>query len=298
MCWPDRDSFDPATATWYLRNSNNPGAPDFQPFQFGAPSWIPVVGDWDGNGTTTIGVVDPATMTWYLRNSNSPGAPDITPFRYGAVGWKPIAGDWNGDGKASVGVYDLQGVWYLRNSNSPGAPDITPFQYGAGNWIPVAGAWTAAPLVLHAAGGKYLPEAAPVPAAELSPIVQAALTRLSADGIDAATLARLSATAVTLSPLPAGTLGLADPTANRIVLDDNGAGYGWFVDPTPLQDEEFAADGSALTGSAAAGHEDLLTAVLHEMGHIAGLLDDGTTGVMAAALVAGTRHLPGGQAGF
>jgi hypothetical protein len=52
-----------------------------------------VVGDWDGNGTSTVGAVD-AAGTWYLRNSNSPGGPDIQPFAYGAPGWKPLAGAW------------------------------------------------------------------------------------------------------------------------------------------------------------------------------------------------------------
>jgi hypothetical protein len=30
-----------------------------------------VVGDWNGDGTTSIGVLDPTTMTWYLRNENN-----------------------------------------------------------------------------------------------------------------------------------------------------------------------------------------------------------------------------------
>jgi hypothetical protein len=65
--------FDPATATWYLRDSNSAGAPDAS-FRFGTPGWIPLTGDWDGNGTTTVGAFDPATATWYLRDSNSAGA--------------------------------------------------------------------------------------------------------------------------------------------------------------------------------------------------------------------------------
>jgi uncharacterized delta-60 repeat protein len=134
--------FDPASATWYLRNANSPGAPSVAPFRYGGPGWIPVVGDWDGNGTATIGVVDPATMTWYLKNSNAPGAPDVAPFRYGAPGWIPVVGDWTGDGRTGVGVVDpATETWYLRNSASPGAPDVAPFRYGAPGWVPVAGDW-------------------------------------------------------------------------------------------------------------------------------------------------------------
>jgi hypothetical protein len=106
-----------------------------------------VVGDWDGNGTTTVGVYRPSTATWYLRNENSPGAPDIPPFAYGASYMKPVVGDWNGDGKWTVGVYDPSGngAWLLRNRNTPGAPDVPPFAYGAPTWTPVAGLYTTNP---------------------------------------------------------------------------------------------------------------------------------------------------------
>jgi hypothetical protein len=103
---------------------------------------VPVVGDWDGNGTTTNGVFEPTTMTWYLKNSNGPGAPDIAPFRFGAPGWLPVVGDWDGNGTTTIGVVDPATMtWYLKDSNGPGAPDIAPFRYGAPGWVPVAGDW-------------------------------------------------------------------------------------------------------------------------------------------------------------
>src|SRR5215813_15614387 len=43
-----------------------------------AAIWIPIVGDWDGNGTTTIGVYEPSTASFFLRNRNTPGPADIT----------------------------------------------------------------------------------------------------------------------------------------------------------------------------------------------------------------------------
>src|SRR5262249_36305143 len=99
-------TLDPTTATWYLRNSNTAGAPDCGSFRYGAPGWIGLAGDWDGNGTMTIGTFDPTTATWYLHNSNTPGAPDVTPFRYGAPSWIPVVGDWDGDGVWTIGVVD------------------------------------------------------------------------------------------------------------------------------------------------------------------------------------------------
>jgi hypothetical protein len=135
--------FDPTTATWYLRDSNSAGAPNIAPFQYGAPGWAPVVGDWNGDGTTTIGVVDPATMTWYLRNEDSAGAPDVAaPFRYGLPGWVPVVGDWGGTGHFGIGAFDPStGTWYLRNEASAGAPDAGVFRYGAAGWVPVVGDW-------------------------------------------------------------------------------------------------------------------------------------------------------------
>src|SRR5262249_13451713 len=53
--------FDPSTGTWYLRNEAGPGSPDAGQFPYGAPGWVPVVGDWVGPNRDTVGVVDPGT---------------------------------------------------------------------------------------------------------------------------------------------------------------------------------------------------------------------------------------------
>ncbi len=133
---------DPATMTWYLKNSNSAGGPDIAPFQFGALGWIPIAGDWNGDGKDSIGAFDPATATFYLKNTDTSGAPDIGPFPFGAPGWVPVVGDWDGNGTTTIGVFDPGfATFYFKNSNLPGAPDIGPFVYGARNWKPVAGDW-------------------------------------------------------------------------------------------------------------------------------------------------------------
>ena len=88
---------------WNLRNANSPGAPAQSPFAYGAPGWEPVVGDWNGDGKTTIGVFDPAG-NWYLRNDNSAGAPQLPPFAYGGAGWWPVPGAWGPLGPAPTGT--------------------------------------------------------------------------------------------------------------------------------------------------------------------------------------------------
>ncbi len=298
--------FDPSTATWYLRNEDSPGAPDAGQFQYGGPGWIPVVGDWNGDGVTTIGVVNPATMTWYLRSSNSPGAPTIPPFQYGAPGWIPVVGDWNNDGTMTIGVVDpTTGTWYLRNENSAGAPDAGVFQYGGAQWRYLSGQWLSSAsqhggMAEQAAGGPVVAalNIGPLTNAQLQQTVSAALVRLEAAGIGPALLAGLESTTYEVGQLSPGLLGYTYAQAHTVVIAPNAAGYGWFVDPTPQSNDEFtrntAGAETALPGSAAAGRMDLLTVVLHEMGHIAGFGDVNTkahpNNLMDGTLAAGVRR--------
>jgi hypothetical protein len=287
---PPRDTigvFDPTTGTWYLRNEANAGPPDAGQFQYGGVGWIPVVGDWNGHGAMTVGVVDPSTMTWYLRNSNSAGPPDFAHFSFGGIGWKPVVGDWDGNGTTTVGVIDPAGqfgqtpaTWYLRNSNSAGAPDIAPFSYGGIGWVPVAGIWTDPPRSLHVLGGgvRGVSGGNLLTWDTANALEVQEVARLQQDGVRAAVVSRLAAVEVEFGRLAGRVLSTADPQSRRVLLDASAAGHGWFVDPTPLQDEEFVAGPAgqpqtATPGGPADGRVDLLTALLQEMGVAAGLDD-------------------------
>lgn len=122
--------------SWTVRNSLSP-CPGDQTFPFGAATDVPVVGDWNGDGVTTIGVYRDGTFL--LRNSNSAGRADIT-VHFGSPGDTPVVGDWNGDGTDTIGVVTPSGEWLLRNSNSEGPADLD-FSYGAAGAIPVVGDW-------------------------------------------------------------------------------------------------------------------------------------------------------------
>src|SRR5258708_6697095 len=78
------------TAQWFLRTSPTSGAADIS-FPYGDPGDLPIVGDWNGDGVDTVGVV--RGSTFYLRNSNSAGAADVS-FVYGDPGDTVIVGDW------------------------------------------------------------------------------------------------------------------------------------------------------------------------------------------------------------
>ena len=102
-----------------------------------------------------------------------------------------------------------------------------------------------------------------------------------------------------IGQLPAG---LAGQTAGKsITLSQDGAGWGWFVDATPTADEEFTPDPTAqnlraTAGTAAVGKLDLLTVLIHELGHVLGAQDLARAeDVMSGHLEAGVRRLPTAQ---
>lgn len=127
--------FRPGDGQLYLKSTHTAGVADMI-INYGASGDYPVTGDWDGNGTDTIGVY--RNGTFYLRNSNSVGYADLT-FQFGAIGDQPVVGDWDGDGIDTIGVY-RKGLFFLRDSNSAGAPD-TSFALGNPGDIGVTGDW-------------------------------------------------------------------------------------------------------------------------------------------------------------
>ncbi len=284
---------DPATETWYIKNTNSAGAPDIKPFQFGAPGWIPVVGDWNGTGHTGIGAFDPTTATWYLRNEVSAGAADAGKFQYGGAMWTPVVGDWTGSGKTTVAVYDPNATWYIKFSNSAGAPDIKPFQYGGEMWTPVAGNWQfPAGTALHADAAGTGTVA--LDNTTLQAVVAAALGRLSTAGVDPSLVQRLASATYEVGALSGDTLGLTFASENRVEVSATAAGRGWFTDASAASDAEYA-NGWAKPGTAAATGIDLLTTVLHEMGHLTGRVDlnpaQAGDGVLTDVLGAGHRRV-------
>jgi hypothetical protein len=152
----------------------------------------------------------------------------------------------------------------------------------------------------QAAGGAVsaTPDTGQLTNDQLQATVAAALARLEAAGIGPALLARLESATYEVGQLSGPTLGYTYARLHTVVIDANAAGYGWFVDPTPLSDEEFARNGTgalaATPGGPAAGRMDLLTVMLHEMGHLAGRRDLSTAGhansLMDDALAPGLRR--------
>ena len=140
-------------------------------------------------------------------------------------------------------------------------------------------------------GGQTLldPHAAILSATQLQPIVAEAFARWSAAGVSADQIQSLGDIQFEIRDLTGTQLGLATP--GQIWIDANAAGQGWFVDMTPSLNEEFVGmSHQAVGGSIAASLVDLLSVVMHELGHLLGF-EHGTAGdVMDATLQPGVRH--------
>jgi sugar lactone lactonase YvrE len=122
----------------------------------------------------------------------------------------------------------------------------------------------------------------------VQPLFAEALARWQAAGADTNGLGTIH---IQIGDLGGNMIGMA--SGHTIWLDDNAAGWGWFVDPTPRDDAEFTTPGSR----GEQPHMDLLTVLGHEVGHLLGRGHE-AEGVMAGTLTAGTRRLPSSDLGL
>ena len=113
-------------------------------YVFGDPGDNPFVGDFDGDGTDTVGLHRESTGYVFFRNSNTEGVAEVD-FFYGDAGDRLVAGDWTADGISSPAIFrPVQGKFYLRYANSQGNAD-EDFVYGGSLMNPVAGVFGALP---------------------------------------------------------------------------------------------------------------------------------------------------------
>jgi len=97
-------AYVPTLERFFLRNSNTTGVADAGNFKYSvtatASDETPVTGDWNADGTTTIGSYVAALERFYLRDSNTTGAADAGNFKFsvtaGASDEIPLTGDWDG----------------------------------------------------------------------------------------------------------------------------------------------------------------------------------------------------------
>ena len=134
---------------------------------------------------------------------------------------------------------------------------------------------------------------------ELTPIVDEAIERWAdAVHIDDTMLAMLLEVTFQIVDLDGLALGYTSGTTVQIDID--AADHGWFVDTTPSDDMEFSIDLSdgqmlATSSSEAFGRMDLLTVVMHELGHVLAFEDvdpeEYPDDLMSPTLDTGVRRL-------
>jgi hypothetical protein len=127
----------------------------------------------------------------------------------------------------------------------------------------------------------------------VSPVVDYAIAQWATSDLPDSQLAELKNVVLRVADLEGALLGQATP--GTIILDVNAAGHGWFIDPTPEWNDEFVGSGTlaAVDGGPAADRIDLLTVVMHELGHLLGYHhhepESDADHLMDAALATGVR---------
>ena len=119
---------------------------------------------------------------------------------------------------------------------------------------------------------------------QVPPLLTEAFARWQETGVKVSSFAAID---IQIADLDGATLGMA--SGHTIWLDDNAAGWGWFVDRTPGDDSEFTTPGN----QGEQNRMDLFTVLEHELGHLL-CYEHEATGVMQDTLSAGVRELPDG----
>ncbi len=272
---------------------------------------------YDGAGTFTTSHLTQSIKIQAATPTFSITGPTSGTYHAGdAISIQWAAGNVGSGSKISL-CYDADKIWWNGNETWIEIDQVTAFNGNdtytwnttgvtPGNYYLAGYLWSggkpyfshlnqavtitaAQPLMLD--GPRSGVAAAVISDAQLAPIVAEAKRRWAAIDGDRV-FAALADVDVQLADLADGVLGEAGDKTIRI--DRDAAGAGWFVDPTPQYDEEFVARSntslSATGDLTAALRADLLTAVMHEMGHVLGHDHSAAVELMFASLSVGTRR--------
>ena len=137
--------------TWILDYNGNgvwegPGVDKTIFWSTGQSGEVPVVGDWNGDGKTKIGIY--ANGTWILEYNGNyvwDGTGTDKLIFFGGAGYRPMVGDWNGSGWTKIGAYHVSGSWaidYNGNFVWDGTSIDKLTFFGGPDWLPVVGDWS------------------------------------------------------------------------------------------------------------------------------------------------------------
>lgn len=95
--------YRPSNNTFYLRDDLNPSTPTVTERPLGATGDLPITGDWDRDGRTTIGVFRDQTFGFYFLVNGATGQTVDFAIGLGAGSDTPVAGDWDGPSTDEAG---------------------------------------------------------------------------------------------------------------------------------------------------------------------------------------------------
>jgi hypothetical protein len=144
-------AFRPSDGVFYLDYNGNgvwDGCGTDRCLQIGMNGDIPLVGDWNGSGSSKVGAFRPSDGTFYL-DYNGSGAWDGCGvdrcLQIGLNGDVPLVGDWNGTGSSKVGAFrPADGTFYLDYNGSgtwEGCGTDRCLQIGLNGDVPLVGDW-------------------------------------------------------------------------------------------------------------------------------------------------------------
>jgi hypothetical protein len=125
---PQTGVFRNPGGNWFL-DYNTDGTAD-RHIRFGTTGDIPIIGDWNGDDRTDIGVFRPSARQFIFNTS------PITRTTFGLSADIPITGDWDNDTLTDIGVFRPSTRQFIFNT-SP----ITRTTFGLSTDIPITGDW-------------------------------------------------------------------------------------------------------------------------------------------------------------
>ena len=177
-------------------------------------------------------------------------------------------------------------VYYLDANGNSGWNGVAggdlEYVYGLASDQPLRAKWRPVGALMAAGGpASSSGDAAPLTTDALAPVLRQAIILWANTGLNSAQLQALHSVQIGIGDLPGAQLGQS--VRGTILIDRDAAGYGWYVDLK----SEISNPKSEIPNSQSM---DLLSAVLHELGHELGFDHDDDLEAMFETLTAGTRR--------
>ncbi len=293
------------TTNVVLRALNNDFSDSSDPAGGGADIYVTASGSSAGTHTFTLSgaaaadVASLSAIQTFLKNNNNLNGASAATLTYASVDAPVTLSQFKASASLPASptiptplIFAAGGIEKAVNSGSLERPS----QISQAD-VQTARTFTAAGLPSQ--GSRALPQSTTLSQVDLDTVVAAAIARWEATGLTDEQVARLHSMKFEVTSLDGNHLGEAG--ADTIRVDSNAGGNGWFTDPTAQSDALF---GDMTTPTrlyttptgAPAGRVDLLTTILHEMGHALGLADSynlrDRDSLMYGQLTKGERRLP------